>query len=196
MYNTRTRLLPLGSCLPEFVLFEGQQKKLTGAWYAVCVVCALAEASLIDTYVLVVVSSVYAAAALFRQTRTNQPTCGFVTFPRSSSPPSPPPRHKHYVSTPLGRSVPAAPPGRPSIASNPPADEEPSLERHGSTDSYGGGRKEKKKKHHKDKDKDKSKKKVGTTGGILLLSTTAVSCILDCVNFFRTCVKNRWTAKP
>ncbi|CAM9104254.1 unnamed protein product, partial [Scytosiphon promiscuus] len=61
------------------------------------------------------------------------------------------------------RTVPAAPPGRPSIASMPATSELPSsLERRGSVDSHGGGvggRKDKKKKHHKDKDKEKSKKK-------------------------------------
>ncbi|CAM9659882.1 unnamed protein product, partial [Hapterophycus canaliculatus] len=62
------------------------------------------------------------------------------------------------------RTVPAAPPGRPSIATMPTAGELPSsLERRGSLESHGGGgggggRKEKKKKH-KEKDKDKSKKK-------------------------------------
>eukprot|EP00903_Cladosiphon_okamuranus_P008926 g8544.t1 len=57
-----------------------------------------------------------------------------------------------------GRSAPAAPPGRPSIASMPSAGE---AERRGSVDSGvgggGGGKKDKKKK--KDKDKDKSRKK-------------------------------------
>ncbi|CAM9600102.1 unnamed protein product, partial [Ectocarpus sp. 4 AP-2014] len=68
-----------------------------------------------------------------------------------------------------GRSAPAAPPGRPSIASMPAAGEAASLERRGSIDSHGGGgsrdsgggggRKEKKSKHHKDKDKSKKKDK-------------------------------------
>ncbi|CAN0386984.1 unnamed protein product, partial [Ectocarpus fasciculatus] len=64
-----------------------------------------------------------------------------------------------------GRSAPAAPPGRPSIASMPAMGEADSLERRGSIDSHGGGggggggggRKEKKSKHHKDKDKSKKK---------------------------------------
>lgn len=76
------------------------------------------------------------------------------------------------MSIPPGRSVPAAPPGRPSIASNPPPDEQPSLELSGSVDGHGGGgggssKKDKKKKHHKDKDKEKSKKKVGGWVGAL-----------------------------
>ncbi|CAN0439404.1 unnamed protein product, partial [Ectocarpus sp. 12 AP-2014] len=70
-----------------------------------------------------------------------------------------------------GRSAPAAPPGRPSIASMPAAGEAASLERRGSIDSHGGGgsrdsgggggggRKEKKSKHHKDKNKSKKKDK-------------------------------------
>ncbi|CAB1117384.1 unnamed protein product [Ectocarpus sp. CCAP 1310/34] len=73
-----------------------------------------------------------------------------------------------------GRSAPAAPPGRPSIASMPAVGEAASLERRGSIDSHGGGggggsrdsgggvgggRKEKKSKHHKDKDKSKKRDK-------------------------------------
>ncbi|CAM9220849.1 unnamed protein product [Ectocarpus sp. 8 AP-2014] len=70
-----------------------------------------------------------------------------------------------------GRSAPAAPPGRPSIASMPAAGEAATLERRGSIDSHGGGgsrdsgggggggRKEKKSKHHKDKEKSKKKDK-------------------------------------
>eukprot|EP00752_Nemacystus_decipiens_P007236 g6477.t1 len=62
-----------------------------------------------------------------------------------------------------GRSAPAAPPGRPSIASMPATGEAYSLERRGSADSAGGGggggKKDRKKKHHKDKDKGKDKER-------------------------------------